>query len=118
MEAFHVQQWHLAHQGAEQLRVFGCHDAHQQTAVAAALCAKLPDGADPARHQIACDGGKVLGDLVSARPHRLGVPAWSVLAAAADVSQRVGTAVGQPQPTQDTAIAGGLGYLEAAVAAQ
>ena len=39
--ALHVQQRHLADDRAEQLRVAGQHDAHQQAAVAAALDAEV-----------------------------------------------------------------------------
>ncbi len=118
VEAPHVQQRHAAHQRAEQLGILREHDAHQQAAVAAALRAELLDGGDPARHQILCDRGEVLGHQVPALPHRLGVPAGSVFAAAADVGQHVGAAAGQPQPAQHPVVAGGAGDLEAAVSAQ
>ena len=37
VETLHVQQRHTAHQCPEQLRIAGEHDAHEQTAVAAAF---------------------------------------------------------------------------------
>ncbi len=52
-------------------------------------------------------------------PHRLGVPARPVLAAAADVGQHVRAAARQPQPAQHPAVGPGcVEILEAAVAAQ
>ena len=76
------------------------------------------DGGDAAVDEIACDRGEVLVHEMAALAHGLGVPRRSVLAAAADVGQHVGAAAGQPQPAQHTAVARGVGVLEAAVAAE
>ena len=115
VEAFHVQQWHLTHQGPEQLRVLGRHDAHQQSAVASALGAELRNFCDAPLDQISGHGGEVLGDFVAAFSHRLGMPTRPILAAATDVGKNVGAAPAQPQPPEHPAVPGSLGNFETAV---
>ena len=72
--------------------MLGDHCTHQQPAITAALRTELLHSGDAAVHQIGCHRSEVLGNQVTARAHRLGVPAGAVLAAAADVGQHKGAA--------------------------
>ena len=66
--ALHVQQRHLHHDRAEQLRVLRQHVADQQAAVAAALDAEVLGRGDLARDQVLGDRGEVLVGLVPVLP--------------------------------------------------
>ena len=118
MKTLHVQQWDTADQGAETIRVSGQHDAHQQSAVAAALSAEAIHRGDPACDQIGGHRREVLVDQMPALAHGLGMPTRPVLTAAANIGQHIGAAAGQPQPTEHTVVSGRARHLESAVPTQ
>ena len=96
MIAQHVRHRHLADRRAEQAGALREHRAHQQSAVAAAL-----DGEAIARRVAALDqplrrGQEVVEDVLLLLQHARLVPGLAVLAAAAEVGQRVHPALFQP----------------------
>ena len=114
--ALHVQQRHLDHHRTEQFRVLREHVAGEQAAVAAAADAKVLWRGDLAVDHVARDRGEILVGLVPVLLQRRLVPARAVLAAAADVGDRVDAALLQPALAHATRIAGRQRDLEAAVA--
>ncbi len=114
--ALHVQQRHLHHHRAEQLGVLHEHVAGEQAAVAAALDAEVRGRCDLACDQILRHSREILVRLVPVGLERGLVPARTVLAAAADVGDRIHAALLQPALADATGVARRHRDLEAAVA--
>eukprot|EP00964_Phaeocystis_antarctica_P091622 scaffold58790_cov65-Phaeocystis_antarctica.AAC.15 len=116
--AAHVEQRHLADDGAEELGRADQHITGEQPTVGAALAAELGRGRDTARDQVLGDRLEVLEGLVALLLERRLVPARAVLAAAADVGLHVGVALLEPGGAHLGRVSGGERDLEAAVAVE
>mmetsp|Transcript_10455 Transcript_10455/g.30711 ORF Transcript_10455/g.30711 Transcript_10455/m.30711 type:complete len:354 (+) Transcript_10455:218-1279(+) len=118
VEAAHVEQRHLAHDGAEERaprRRPREHVAREQSAVGAALAAELRWRSDTARDQVACDRLEVLIRLAALLLERGLVPARAVLASAADVRLHVRMSLLEPRRADASRVRGRQADLEAAV---
>mmetsp|Transcript_29358 Transcript_29358/g.95601 ORF Transcript_29358/g.95601 Transcript_29358/m.95601 type:complete len:505 (+) Transcript_29358:224-1738(+) len=118
VEAAHVEQRHLAHDGAEERaprRRPREHVAREQSAVGAALAAELRWRGDTARDQVACDRLEVLVRLAALLLERGLVPARAVLASAADVRLHVRVSLLEPRRADTAGVARREADLEAAV---
>mmetsp|Transcript_21645 Transcript_21645/g.70664 ORF Transcript_21645/g.70664 Transcript_21645/m.70664 type:complete len:505 (+) Transcript_21645:249-1763(+) len=118
VEAAHVEQRHLAHDGAEERaprRRPREHVAREQSAVGAALAAELRWRGDTARDQVACDRLEVLVRLAALLLERGLVPARAVLASAADVRLHVRMSLLEPRRADAGRVRGRQADLEAAV---
>ncbi len=118
MEAEHVQQRHLRDDRAEQFRVTGDHRAHEQSAVTAPRGAQHRRSGDAPGDEVGGDGREVLEGPCPVGAERGPVPARSVLTAAPDVRDHVGSAPLQPRAARHRAVVGGERDLEAAVSVE
>ena len=114
--AAHVDQRHGAEQRAEALGIARQHVGDEEAAVRAALGGDASGCRHAAAHQV---GGHrrevVVGQRLALAPSGL-VPAGAELAAAADVGDHPGAALGEPEPAEHRRVAGEVRHLEAAIA--
>mmetsp|Transcript_22711 Transcript_22711/g.53957 ORF Transcript_22711/g.53957 Transcript_22711/m.53957 type:complete len:219 (-) Transcript_22711:1340-1996(-) len=118
VEAAHVEQWHLADNGAEELGRAGQHITGEQAAVGAALAAELGVGGYPASDEVLSHRLEVFVRLVAILLERRLVPTRAVLATATDVGLHVRVALFEPGRTNGGGVARGEADLKAAVAVE
>mmetsp|Transcript_40073 Transcript_40073/g.85566 ORF Transcript_40073/g.85566 Transcript_40073/m.85566 type:complete len:263 (-) Transcript_40073:1166-1954(-) len=118
VEAAHVEERHLANDGAEELGRAYEHVAGEQPAVGAARDAEPLVAGDAASHQVLGDRLEVFVGLVPLLLERGLVPARPVLAASADVGLHVGATLLEPADADCRDVARRERDLEAAVAVE